>query len=248
MRDRYNAFIDRHEVAWELGMAAVTVVWLIVSFAGDGSSAPVLLGVEWALTGVLAAEFLTRLGASRDRRAYLRSHWIDAVALVPPARGLRLLRLIRLLRLVRLFAGVYRSLVAVEAFATNRRLVLLFVSWLAVAVICSAGLYLAEANVNPDITDPLDALWWGVVTLTTVGYGDVFPVTQEGRLAALGLMLLGITLFAAITGTITSQLIAQDPAPQPSADRLRELVALRDDGLITEEEFERKRSTIVDLL
>ncbi len=73
-------------------------------------------------------------------------------------------------------------------------------AWLAVAVICSIGLYIAESGVNPAVGDPLDALWWGVVTLTTVGYGDVFPVTPEGRLAAAGLMILGITLFAAIHG------------------------------------------------
>jgi voltage-gated potassium channel len=49
------------------------------------------------------------------------------------------------------------------------------------------------------VSSPLDALWWGVVTLTTVGYGDVYPVTPEGRLAAAILMLLGIGLFGLIT-------------------------------------------------
>jgi voltage-gated potassium channel len=53
-------------------------------------------------------------------------------------------------------------------------------------------------------------LWWGVVTLTTVGYGDVTPITTEGRIAAMALMLLGIGLFGAITVTITSYLMSRD--------------------------------------
>ena len=57
---------------------------------------------------------------------------------------------------------------------------------------------------------PFVALWWGVVTLTTVGYGDVTPVTQEGRIAAMALMLLGIGLFGAITATITSYFLTND--------------------------------------
>lgn len=94
-----------------------------------------------------------------------------------------------------------------------------------------------------------DALWWGVVTLTTVGYGDVFPVTPEGRLAAGGLMILGITLFAAITGTIMSALVVQGAGTARSdADRLRDITALRDEGLLTDEEYARKREELVERL
>ena len=212
IRDRYTAFIARHDVAWELAMAAIVVAWVVIGFVGEGYDAAPF--VEAVLTIILAAEFFTRFAASRDRRAYFRGHWIDAVALIPiPAiRGLRLIRLLRLLRLIRAFSGVYRALVSVERFATDRQLIWLFTSWLAVAFICSTALFLAEEGVNPAINEPMDALWWGVVTLTTVGYGDVFPVTTEGRLAAGALMILGITLFAAITATITSRLMTRGSA------------------------------------
>jgi voltage-gated potassium channel len=240
IRDRYNAFIVRHEVAWELAMAAVAIVWVALGFVDDVTGAvPV---VEGLLTTILMAEFGTRLAATRDRRTYVRNHWIDAVALVPLPlfRGLRVFRLLRLLRLVRAFAGIYRALVHVEEFASHRQLVWLVVTWLGVAVICSSLLYLAEVGANPLINEPFDAAWWGVVTLTTVGYGDIFPVTQEGRIAAGALMFLGITLFAAITGTITSRFVLRgtESANDDVPDLLRQLSALRDEEVLTEDECE----------
>lgn len=92
----------------------------------------------------------------------------------------------------------------------------------------------------------MDALWWGVVTLTTVGYGDVFPVTPEGRLAAGALMILGITLFAAITATITSRLVAgESAAADDPTELLRRLAALRADGILTDAEYESKKAEVL---
>jgi voltage-gated potassium channel len=166
------------------------------------------------------------------------------VALLPFTRWLRLLRLVRL---VRRFASVQRAVGNVERLANHRGLNLLITAWLGVMVICSAALYVAERGVNDAITSPLDAIWWGVVTLTTVGYGDLYPVTAEGRIAASVLMLLGIGLFGAITATITSYLVATQrgaPGDNP-ADRLRELAALRDEGVITADDFEAKKADLL---
>jgi len=251
VRDKYLAFIARHDIAWELGMAVLAVVYLVVGFAGDDPAAsPVLGTAENVLTGVFVAEFASRFLASYDRLGYLRGHWIDLVALIPVARGLRVFRLIRLLRLVRAFAGVYRAMSHVGRLVNHRGLGLLITAWLAVMVICSAGLYIAENGVNQAVNSPLDALWWGVTTLTTVGYGDIAPVTPEGRLAAAVLMLLGIGLFSAITATVISYMIAtgKPPAAGQAADRaaqLRDLATLRDDGVITEAEFEAAKANLL---
>ena len=250
LRDRYNAFIADHEVAWELVMAALTIAWVVTSFAfEEEQQSDALLAFDVAVWAILSAEFVTRLIASRERRAYLRGHWIDAIALIPAARSLRLLRLFRLIRLVRAFAGVYRALVSIDRVARNRQLVMLFMAWLAVAVICSTALFLAEAEVNELIDDPLDALWWGVTTLTTVGYGDIYPVTPEGRLAAGTLMILGITLFAAITATITSRIIAQESATvDDPTEILRRLAALHADGILSDTEYEAKKAEVLSRL
>jgi voltage-gated potassium channel len=219
-REAFNEFVVRHEVAWELGMAGLAIVWVALGFLLDEASParrPPLEFVELALTGVFVAEFVTRFAAAHDRVQYLRGHWIDVLALAPPIRALRVMRLLRLLRLVRAFSGIYRAAMHVERLASRRGFAWLLVGWLMVMVLCSAAVYAAEHGVNRLIDSPFDALWWGVTTLSTVGYGDTYPVTPEGRLAAMILMLLGIGLFSAITASITSYFIAQDQPADPSS-------------------------------
>lgn len=237
-RDRYLAFVDRHEAAWELTFAALAIVFVLIGFSDD----PSLEIFDWLLTGVFAAEFSSRLAASHDRRAYLRGHWIDLIALVPAVRGVRVLRLLRLLRLVRAFAGVARAMTTLDRLARHRGLIWLLAAWSAVMVLCSIAIYAAERGINQAVESPLDAIWWGITTMTTVGYGDVFPVTPEGRLAAVILMVLGIGLFSGVTATITTFLIEGDESP---LDELAKLGDLRDRGLVTEAEFTGARLALV---
>lgn len=212
-RDEFNAWFVRHEVAWELAMAALAVVYVALGFIVDDLPAgerPELAAAELVLTGVFVLEFGSRILAARSRVGYLRGHWIDVIALAPPIRVARVLRLLRLLRLVRALAGLYRAGMHLNGLARHKGFAWLLLAWIGVMVVCSGWLYVAEHGINKAIENPFDALWWGVVTLTTVGYGDVTPVTTEGRLAAMALMLLGIGLFGAITATITSYFISMD--------------------------------------
>jgi voltage-gated potassium channel len=250
MRDRFNAFIDRHDVAWELAMALLAIVYVAVGFALDDPALqpvdPTLEAVELALTVVFIAEFTSRFAAASDRRSYLRGHSIDLVALIPASRGLRILRIVRLLRLVRAFAGVYRALGHVGRLAEHRGLQATVLAWLGVMVICCTALYFAEREVNPAIASPFDALWWGISTMTTVGYGDVYPTTAEGRIAASALMLLGIGLFSAVTAIITSFLVtSRSTVPDPIA-AIERLGALAKAGLLTQAEFDSKRADLLE--
>jgi voltage-gated potassium channel len=97
-----------------------------------------------------------------------------------------------------------------NGLARHKGFAWLLLAWLGVMALCSAWMYIAEKGANKAVENPFDALWWGVVTLTTVGYGDVTPQTTEGRIAAMALMLLGIGLFGALTATVTSYLLTHD--------------------------------------
>src|SRR4051812_27072893 len=110
LAERYNAFIEDHEIAWELVMAALAVAFVVVGLrleAADeaGQTDTTLEAIDDLLTVVFVAEFTTRFGAARSKVTYLRGHWIDAIAMIPAIRGARLLRLVRLFRLVRAFTG-----------------------------------------------------------------------------------------------------------------------------------------------
>ena len=148
-----------------------------------------MFAVEWSITLLFIAEFTSRLWAAPVRPAYVRAHSVDLVSCVPPIRWLAWFRLLRLLRLIRAFAGIGRAMTHFDRLARHRGLVWLLLGWSAVMLLCSVALYAAENGVNKAISSPLDALWWGITTMTTVGYGDIYPVTAEGRIAASVLMI-----------------------------------------------------------
>ena len=238
MRDRYLAFVARYEAAWELTFAGLAVAFVIVGFAEESSAT---IAIELALTAIFATEFVTRLAASYDRAAYLRGHWIDLLALVPTVRSVRLSPLATSAasraRLCGRRSRAHQRRAARSSSGPRlaaRRLV-------GRVILCSLALYAAENGVNEAVDSPLDALWWGISTMTTVGYGDVTPMTPEGRLAATVLMVLGIGLFLAVTATVTSFLMAADRNP---LDDLAKLGDLRDRGLLTADEFDRQREAI----
>jgi len=173
---------------------------------------------EWMLVLNLALFVFcygVRLLLAHDRNAYLRANWFDLVLVVllssPLLRLLAMLRIAKLgslLRLVRVGAllQVNRKriigllLVSKESFPAMMTLVFFMV------FIFGLLEYLVEHPINPAFGSIEDSLWWAFVTLTTVGYGDVYPISSLGRIVAVVTMLFGITLYSLLVANLTFQL------------------------------------------
>lgn len=158
--------------------------------------------ITWAAWAVFALDFVVRLLLSERRGAFVRTHLFDlAVIVLPLLRPLRLLRLVVLLKVLNRYAGVsLRGRVGV--YIGGATTLVLFVAALAV-------LDAERGRAGSNIETFGDALWWSFATVTTVGYGDRFPVTTAGRLVAIVLMLAGIALLGVVTASVASWLIEQ---------------------------------------
>ena len=236
---RLTLFIERHALAWELGMGALAILYVALPFLAEGplaTSESTLSAVENLLTLIFIAEFLARLADVNDRVAHLQRHWIDAVALIPVVRGLRIARLLRLGRLVRTFVGVQRASTNFHRVAPYQTVVNLVVAWVTTMLVSAATFYGAENGINPQVRDPWDALWWSITTITG-GPAEITAVTEEGRIATAVLLLLGVALFAAFTASLIS-LVAGESENQHLRSRLSQLVELRERAEISDEAFD----------
>ena len=158
------------------------------------------LALTWATWGFFAVDYLARLVLSRQRRAFVRQNVFDLVVVaVPLLRPLRLLRLVTLLSVLNRHAGS-RLRGKVVSYAVGGTVLVVFVGAL-------AGLDAERRSTDANITTFGDAVWWALATITTVGYGDHFPVTPTGRAVAGGLMLAGVALIGTITASLASWLV-----------------------------------------
>jgi voltage-gated potassium channel len=164
--------------------------------------------LDWFIWAIFGLELTVKTYLSPDRPRYLRQHWFDVLIVVLPF--LRPLRLVRSARLLRVGRGA--RLLSFSTRLVHSSRVLLKPEGLRYALLAGALLFFAcavlallfEKDAGGNIDSLGDAVWWGAATISTVGYGDRFPVTVEGRAIAVFLMLLGISLFSLITASVAA--------------------------------------------
>jgi voltage-gated potassium channel len=215
---------------WPLAFLALLVVpaLLVEERATSRELRAAAVAVNWAVWIAFCFDFV--LSWATERR-WLRSRraWFDLVLIVltPPflvpesVQGLRSLRALRLLRLVRAVGMLGIGLRTAQRSFGARKFHLVGLFALATIILGAAGVFLFESGANPSIDSFGDALWWATVTATTVGYGDVSPVTLEGRVIAVLLMVTGIGFIGVFTATVASFFIEQDTESEVSSVQAR---------------------------
>jgi len=180
----------------------IAYAWPVLDPRLDPDVRTVLEIASWTVWVAFVIDFASRLYLADGRRGYAISHWYDvALILLPMLRPLRLLRLLAFARVLnRSAAG---SLVGkVSTYVAGTAVMALGLGAIAV-------LDAEQDAPGANITTFGDALWWSATTVTTVGYGDRFPVTTTGRFVAVALMLVGIACIGAITAGVAAWLVAQ---------------------------------------
>ena len=165
--------------------------------------------LNWGIWVAFALELVVMLAVVPDRWRWVRSHPLEVVIVVltPPflpssLQALRALRVLRLLRLLRL-AQLARKTFSLDGLRYAAILA-------ALAAVAGGYGYSAAETAQDPAPSVWDAVWWAVSTMTTVGYGDEFPLTTLGRIYAIALMLVGIGFIAILTGAIAERFLASD--------------------------------------
>lgn len=178
-----------------------------------------LFAVEWLFTLVFTVEYIIRILVSPVKRKYIFSFYgiIDFVSVIPTYLSLilvgsqyliiiRILRLLRVFRILKLVRFTSASLYLLHALKHSREKILVFFgSVLILVTIIGTFMYLIEGPENGFKSIPV-SIYWAIVTITTVGYGDISPATPLGQLIASLLMLTGYAIIAVPTGIITSEM------------------------------------------
>lgn len=180
-------------------------------------------------------DFLIQLTQAENRLKYMaRWGWLDLLSSIPAVEILRFGRLARILRIFRVLRSVKSARILASMILKRRAQSAFLAAVLMAIVLMTVGaisvLHFEDAP-ESNIKTPEDALWWAVVTLTTVGYGDRFPVTSEGRVIAAVLMIAGVGLFGTLSGFVAAWFLAPTQKEEVSGiDRIEiELRKIREE-------------------
>ncbi|NNU81306.1 ion transporter [Halovulum dunhuangense] len=229
MRERLHRILDGIDPEWgrryTLSMHALIVLAVasyVISTLPDlpPATGTALYRFELTVVGIFAADYALRLYAAPRRLGYVFSFWgiVDLLAFLPAlllpgaemvaARILRLIQLARILKLMRV-AHAVDNLVEVLT-EIREQLVVFLVMTLFLLILASIGIYHFEHQAQPELFRSVPhAMWWAVATLSTVGYGDIYPVTAGGRIFTGLVLLIGLGVIAVPTALISAALVSK---------------------------------------
>ncbi|HEY3369338.1 MAG TPA: ion transporter [Prolixibacteraceae bacterium] len=177
--------------------------------------------IDTTICAFFFIEFCIRFFKADEKMKFMHWGWIDLVSSIPMIgifRMGRIFRLIRLIRIIRAFRSTKNFVHHIFANRAQGALTSVSIIAILLLIFSAIGILQVENDPNSNIKTAEDAIWWAYVTITTVGYGDKFPVTTEGRLIAAVLMTAGVGLFGTFTAFISSWFVIGNKKSNESSD------------------------------
>jgi voltage-gated potassium channel len=211
--------VDERRAAEHLGVLEVLTlifsVYVLVALVIQATvklspeTANILRWIDFFVCAVFLADFFVRFHAAPSKTRFLKWGWIDFVSSLPVNifQVGRVVRIIRVFRLLRAFKSMKNLLTFFFQCRKFTSFAAVAASSLCVMVFSAIAVLNVEDSPEANIKNTGDAFWWAFVTMTTVGYGDKYPLTTEGRMIACMLMTAGAGLFATPTGLIASMFL-----------------------------------------
>jgi voltage-gated potassium channel len=212
-----------------LSVALIPVLVLPVVMHLSSSWNGTLATIDLVIWAVFVLEYLTLLGLSVNRWRYIRTHLLDLLLVaLPMLRPLRIVRSARALRLLRLtrVASVSAESIRLSRHQLASKGAAYALGVAVVLTVASAALVEDAERGRGNIRTFGDAVWWAMTTVTTVGYGDHYPVTTLGRVVAVMLMLVGVAILGIITAALAAWLVRVNGEPQQETEHQQLLTRL----------------------
>ena len=152
---------------------------------------------------VFLADFAVRFRRAPSKLAFMKWGWIDLISSIPAydfLRWGRMVRVVRIIRILRAFRSARHLVAFLYRYRTRGLALTVMLTAFVLVVFSSIAVLAFEDESESNIRTPFDAVWWAISTMTTVGYGDKVPVTVEGKIVAMILMVSGVGLFGVFTG------------------------------------------------
>jgi voltage-gated potassium channel len=194
-----------------LSVLAIVVLGIETIFKLDQSTMQILSIADTAVCIIFFIDFLIQLFRAENKTKYFFTWgWLDLISSIPMLEFLRWGRAVRIIRIFRVIRGFKSAKLITKAILEKRSqstmLAIFLVSFVLIAVTSISVLHF-ESAADGNIKTAEDAVWWAVASITTVGYGDKYPITTEGRILASILMTAGVGLFGTISGLVASTLL-----------------------------------------